>query len=119
MASLKQHLCTTAAYVELIGTLIKTGGTNKQLVEACGLGFLPVRKMILALHRRGLIRVVLWVEDSIGRKRIPVYAWGSGPDATKPPAMSPEERKQRYEAKRQEIADELGTSKRNVRLRNL
>lgn len=118
MASVNADLGNSTAYAEAIAILIRKGGTTRDVSEHSGLAYNTCRKLIRALHRRKLLRVALWGEDSAGRKRIPVWLMGSGPDAARPPRMTEDERKQRYNAKRREIADRLGIPVRGLRLRD-
>lgn len=97
--------------------LLQRGGTVREISDHSGLAYNTTRKLIHALRRRGVLRVVLWREDGIGRRRIPAWVIGSGPDAVQP-RMDERTKRERYDAKRQAIADRLGIAMSNVRLRD-
>lgn len=97
--------------------LIQRGGTVREISEHSGLAYNTTRKLVHALRRRGVLRVALWRGDSIGRRRTPAWVIGSGPDAVQP-RMDERTKKERYDAKRQAIADRLGIAMSNVRLRD-
>ena len=114
---LSEHLSSSTAYAEAIVMLLQRGGTTREISDHSGLAYNTTRKMIYALRRRGVLRVVLWREDGIGRRRTPAWVIGSGPDAVQP-RRTEAERRERYDAKRQAIADQLGIAMSNVRLRD-
>ncbi len=118
MTSLSENLSNSTAYAEAIFQLQRHGGTVREISQHSGLGYNTTRKLIQALHRRGVIRVALWRRDGIGRERLPVYFFGTGPDAKRPLGMTREERVRRYNDKRREIAERLGIPMRGVRLRD-
>lgn len=118
MTSLSDNLSNSTAYAEAIVQLQRHGGTVREISHHSGLGYNTTRKLIQALHRRGVIRVALWRRDGIGRERLPVYFFGSGPDATRPRGMTLAERIRRYDDKRREISARLGIPMRRVRLRD-
>ncbi len=117
MASLRRDLANSTAYAEVIATLVEKGGTYQDLVEASGMRYNTVRKLVNALHRRKIVRVALWKRGACMRIRLPVWAFGSAPDAARPPRMTDAERKDRYEEKRRAIARQTGTPVRRVRLK--
>lgn len=117
MGALSEHLSTSTAYAEAIVMLLQRGGTTREISDHCGLAYNTTRKLIYALRRRGVLRVILWREDGIGRRRTPAWVIGSGPDAVQPHETDAA-RKRRYDDRRREIAAELGIPMRNVRLRD-
>ena len=98
MASLRRDIANSTAYAEVIATLVEKGGTYQDLVEASGMRYSTVRKLVNALHRRKIVRVASWKRGACIRIRLPVWAFGSAPDAARPPRMPDAERKDRYEA---------------------
>lgn len=118
MASVNRDLGNSTAYAEAIYLLMHKGGTAQEIANDSGLAYNTVRKLIRALHRRRIVRVALWRKDALGRDRLPVWLFGSQPDAAKPPGMPLHERVRRYDDKRREIAQRLGVPMRRVRLRD-
>lgn len=116
MASVNADLSSSTAYAEAIAMLIERGGTVSEVAEQSGMRYNTVRKLVRALHRRGVLRIALWKRDGIGRERLPVYIVGKGPDAVRPPGMTQAERAQRYWEQRRQIAERLGIAARNVRM---
>lgn len=118
MPSISNRLSHSTAYAEAITLLIRHGGTVSEISEHSGLGDVTVRKLVQALHRRGVIRVALWRRDRLGRAATRVWVVGSGPDAARPPATTGQQRVEAYNEQRREIGERLGIPMRDVRLRH-
>lgn len=81
-------------YALLIKTLMtKPRCTRADLVEVTGLHPLTVGDYVRALHDAGVIHIVDWLKDTMGRVRTEVYAWGPGEDVPRVPLTRAQVRK--------------------------
>lgn len=102
--ALNTHLSNTTAYAAVVEALVRTGGTPKELHEISGLAINTTRKFLRALRNRGLVRVALWRQDTMGRYTIAVWGWGSAPDTKRPPRMTSTQRSARQRIKKREMS---------------
>jgi hypothetical protein len=103
--ALNVNLSNTTAYAAVVEALVRTGGTPKELHEISGLATNTTRKFLRALRNRGLVRVALWRQDTLGRYTIAVWGWGSPLyDAKRPPRMTPTQRSARQRMKKREMS---------------
>jgi predicted ArsR family transcriptional regulator len=102
--ALNTHLSNTTAYAAVVEALVRTGGTTQEFSDVSGLATNTTRKFIRALRNRGLVRVALWRQDTMGRYTIAVWGWGSAPDTKRPPRMTSTERSARRRMKKREMS---------------
>lgn len=102
--ALNVNLSNTTAYAAVVEALVRTGGTTQEFSDASGLAANTTRKFIRALRNRGLVRVALWRQDTMGRYTIAVWGWGSAPDTKRPPRMTPTQRSARQRMRKREMS---------------
>lgn len=73
--------------------------TMLELAEMSGLAIRTVRNYCMQLHKRGVIHIVDWREDTNGGRTLKVYELGTGKDMPKPPRRTPAEVCARWRAK--------------------
>ena len=96
MPSLNRWLGNTAAYAALIETLIAGPSSVRELISVSGLADATTRKLVAALHRRGVLRICSWDRDRLGRPTMPVYEIDDGADAPRPPRLTSVQKSQAW-----------------------
>jgi hypothetical protein len=90
--------CLTLA--KLIRAIQDCPSSAQDVADASGLFIGTARDFCRSLHKEKAVRIVAWEPDSLGRAVTPVYAFGSGPDAKKPPPRRDQKDwKRRYRAR--------------------
>jgi predicted ArsR family transcriptional regulator len=92
LPKLDRHIAHAAALSYLIEALYESSLTADELCKLTGLGDTTVRKIIRCLRRRGVLRVDVWRNDSMGRATIAAFRLGRGPDAVRRCAKTATER---------------------------
>lgn len=69
----------------LIRELIDGPCTARDLSQATGLAFRTVSNYLMAMHRKGCIRITAWERDQSGKQSIRAFGFGEGVDAEKEP----------------------------------
>lgn len=83
-------------YAEMIRLLVDGPCSCADLVEELGLSHTTIAEYLAALHKRGLLHIASWMLVPPKNTRKPVYAWGPGRDAKRPPWQTPAERQLAY-----------------------
>lgn len=72
----------------MLEDLMDGPSTAQELAEHTGMSILTVQRTLRVMHRRGVIRISGWNEDTRGAWTIRAFALGRGKDAPKPPPKS-------------------------------
>jgi hypothetical protein len=74
-----------------------------ELAELSGLAIQTVRLYCNTMHRKGIVHIADWTEDSNGGRTLKVFALGSGKDMPKPKRRSGAEVCARYRSKQKHL----------------
>ncbi len=91
------------AIAELMIGLQDACHTMWELSAMSGLAINTVRNYCNTLHRRGIVHVSDWREDTKGGRTLKVFALGYGKDMPKPKPQTRAENCKRYREKRRQV----------------
>lgn len=78
--------------------------TRKEFAIGTGIHRRTAECIVTGLHSNGVIYVDEWMDDSLGRASIPVFAIGPGADARKRTALTGKQRTRAYLERKKHVA---------------
>lgn len=94
---------TAMTYAKLMKLLTEGTRNTRELSEAVGVHYETMRDYIRALHKEGVIHVVMWDDDARGANTIAVWMLGQEADAKQRPSKTPIQRQAAYRAKKKAL----------------
>lgn len=79
-------------YAQLCKLMMEYPVTYHDIVDETGLSIVTVREYCKELHRKKCIHVHSWIILPLSKTRTPVFIWGAGRDATRPPPIPASQR---------------------------
>lgn len=97
-----QHKVNQESYALLISTLIDSPCSTSKLCEVTGLSRVVVQNIGRCFVKHGLVHVGAWTTDARGVYRLPIWNWGPGLEAPRPPPKTPAQIKRAYDLRRKQ-----------------